>query len=262
MGRCCLDILQSIMAERRRDVGAARESVPVESLAAAVEARTHHSLSAALAADGTGIIAEMKKASPSAGLLREQYEPADIARMYARTGACGLSVLTEPRHFAGDEQHLRSARCACDLPILRKDFMCDPYQVCEAAAWGADVVLLIVAALERGQLREMYDEAVRLGLDVLAEAHTGEEVETALGLEGAIVGVNSRNLKTLKTDLAVARELAERVPGDRLSVAESGIRTRDDVEALERLGYNGFLVGESLMRAPDPGAALASLLGY
>lgn len=249
------------MAERRRDVASAGQVTPAEVLAEESARRIHHSLAAALLSDGTSVIAEMKKASPSAGVLREEYSPADIARAYGESGACGLSVLTEPRHFAGEAEHLRAARSACDLPILRKDFMCHPYQVLEAAAWGADAVLLIVAALETGRLREMYDEAVRLGLDVLAEAHTGEEIDGALALEEAIVGVNSRDLKTLKTDLAVARDLADRIPAERLSVAESGIKTRHDVEELEALGYNGFLVGETLMRADDPGAALRGLCG-
>lgn len=256
-----MDILQSIMAERRGDVASASQVTPVEVLAGEAARRTHHSLTAALTSDGTSIIAEMKKASPSAGVLRDEYIPADIALMYRDNGACAVSVLTEPRHFGGDEQHLRAVRGAVDIPVLRKDFICDAYQICEAAAWGADVVLLIVAALEPERLRELHDEAKRLGLDVLAEAHTGEELDAALGLEGAIIGVNSRDLKTLKTDLAVARDLAGRIPSDRLSVAESGIRTRDDIEALEQLGYNGFLVGETLMRARDPGAALRGLLG-
>ena len=249
------------MVERLADVEAASRAAPVELLAEAAAARIHHSLADALASEGTNIIAEMKKASPSAGVLMEDYRPFDIARAYADNGACALSVLTEPRHFGGTGEHLRAARSAVDLPILRKDFVCDAYHLHEAAAWGADAVLLIVAALEPGRLRSLHEEALRLGLDVLAEAHTADEVEAALALEGAIVGVNSRDLKTLKTDLAVARSLAGRIPAGRLSVAESGIRTRGDIDELGNLGYNGFLVGESLVRQRDPGAALKALLG-
>lgn len=256
-----MNVLESIMAERKADVEAARTAVPVALLRAQAAGRTHHSLVARLREDGTHIIAEMKKASPSAGLLRDVYRPRQIALQYAAGGACGISVLTEPRHFRGNADHLRDVRGAVDLPLLRKDFMCDPYQIAEAAACGADVVLLIVAALPAELLRSLHDEAVRFGLEVLAEAHTADEVDAALSLPGALVGVNSRNLKTLQTDLAVARELARRIPADRLSIAESGIRKRRDVEELQALGYKGFLVGEVLMQTPHPAEKLAELLG-
>jgi indole-3-glycerol phosphate synthase len=203
----------------------------------------------------------MKKASPSAGLLQAAYRPVEIARRYRDAGAAAISVLTEPRHFKGSGSDLREVRRVVELPILRKDFMCDPYQVYEAAAWGADVILLIVAALERSVLEGLYREALACGLDVLVEAHTEAELDVGLGLEQAVIGVNSRDLKTLRTDLAVARGLAARIPAGRLAVAESGIRSYADVEMLAEAGYRGFLVGEALMRGGAPEAKLAQLLG-
>jgi indole-3-glycerol phosphate synthase len=256
-----MDLLQSIMAERLADVEAARRAVSAAALYELAAQRTHHSLRARLrAGPGPRVIAEVKKASPSAGLLRPDYRPEELAGAYAAAGAVGISVLTEPRHFRGSEQHLCRVRRAVELPVLRKDFLGDPYQVAEAAAWGADVILLIVAALDPRRLRELYDEAVRLGLEVLAEAHTEAELEAGLSLEAAIVGVNSRDLKTLRTDLAVAERLARRIPAERLRIAESGIRTRADIERLEAVGYDGFLIGETLLAAPDPGARLRGLL--
>ena len=254
-------MLDQIMAERRDGVAMAKRAAPIRDLEAQAAGRTHHGLGAALQAPGTRIVAEMKKASPSAGLLREDYHPADIAAIYAAAGAAAVSVLTEPRHFGGSADHLRAVRRTVDLPILRKDFMCDPYQVVEAAAWGADVILLIVAALEPERLRDLYDCAMAQGLDVLVESHTRRELELALELDTAIVGVNSRNLKTLKTDLAVARELAAAIPPDRLAIAESGIRSRADIVDLEAHAYRGFLIGESIISHPDPAAKLRELLG-
>ncbi len=257
-----MNILESIMAERRADVAGARKRVSRDALRDEAGARVHHSLAASLESGaGTRIVSEMKKASPSAGLLRHQYEPAEIAARYEAQGAAGISVLTEPRHFLGSAEHLRQARAACNLPILRKDFTCDAYQLYEAAAWGADIVLLIIAALDPAELRDLYDEAVGIGLEVLAEAHTADEVEAALALERSIVGVNSRNLKTLKTDLAVARDLSGYIPGNRLSIAESGIKKRGDIVSLEACGYSGFLIGEALVKQDDPGGKLAELLG-
>ncbi len=250
------------MLERRVDVAAARAAVSDAELRRLASTRRHHSLAAALrAALVRAIIAEMKKASPSAGLLRPDYRPVEIAGVYAAAGAAGLSVLTEPRHFLGSAEHLRAVRAAVELPILRKDFTTDPYQVLEAAAWGADVVLLIVAALEVDALRRLHATAMELGLEVLAEAHTAAEVECALTLDGAIVGVNSRNLKTLKTDLGVARELAACIPRGRLCIAESGMSRRAEIEALAGVGYQGFLIGESLLASTDPGAKLRELRG-
>ena len=250
------------MDERRADVARARREVPLQHLREAAASRVHHSLhESLLRPGGTRVIAELKQASPSAGVIRAQYDPAATAGAYERAGAAGISVLTEPRHFQGDSEHLRKVRASVSLPVLRKDFLCDPYQVWEAAAWGADVVLLIAAALDDAEMRALHAAARECGLDVLAEAHTAGEVERILPLERVIVGVNSRNLKTLKTDLSVAEELASVIPADRLAIAESGIRQREDILRLEACGYRGFLVGESLMADPDPGAKLRELLG-
>jgi indole-3-glycerol phosphate synthase len=257
-----MDVLNEIMAQRRADVDAAKRLVPPARLRKEAEQRTHHSLPGSLAAGtGTRIIAEVKKASPSAGLLQADYRPAETARIYEESGACAISVLTEPRHFQGCEQHLREVRAAVRLPLLRKDFVCDPYQILEAAAWGADVVLLIVAALGPGELTALHRCARDCGLDVLVEAHTAGELDAALSLPDAIVGVNSRNLKTLKTDLGIARDLSARIPAGRMAIAESGIRTREDIEALERAGYRGFLIGETLMRDRDPAGKMRELMG-
>jgi indole-3-glycerol phosphate synthase len=257
-----MDILASIMAERKQDVAVASREIPLSRLRREAGHRKPASLAKALRArHGTAVIAELKKASPSAGLLRPDYQPGRIAAGYAAAGAVAVSVLTEPRHFLGSADHLREVRRCVHLPILRKDFLCDSYQVAEAAAWGADVVLLIVAALDRATLHRLYREALDFGLEVLAEAHTAEELDLALELEHAIVGVNSRNLKTLKTDLAVARNLAAGIPDDRLAIAESGIHSRADVLGLEKAGYDGFLIGEALLRGADPAEELRGLTG-
>lgn len=255
-------MLSTIMSERVADAAVGRLHRPLRDLAAAARDRVHHSLRDALAAGGAPIriIAETKQASPSAGLLQPEYDPAANARAYAEGGACGISVLTEPRHFLGRVEDLEAVRAAVDLPVLRKDFVGDVYQIAEAAAWGADAVLLIVAALERALLRDLHAAARHYGLDVLAEAHTVEEVEVALALDGAIVGVNSRNLRTLRTDLRVAEELGRAIPPDRLAVAESGIRTRAEILRLSACGYRGFLIGETLLRGGHPAENLRELL--
>jgi indole-3-glycerol phosphate synthase len=256
-----VDILEQIMSERRAAVDAARRAAPVEALRERAANRVHHSLAAALAREGTAIVAEVKKASPSAGLLRPDYDPGRMASIYAANGARAISVLTEPNHFLGSPAHLEAVRAAVALPVLRKDFMCDPYQVVEAAAWGADAVLLIVAALDDGLMTRLYATARALGLEVLAEAHNAGELARAVRLEDAVLGVNNRNLKTLKTDLAVARRLSARIPAGRLALAESGIGTRADIERLAAVGYHGFLIGESIVGNSDPGAKLRELVG-
>lgn len=257
-----MDILEQIMEERKADVAEAKKRAPLDALKERAKDRTHRSLSAKLTApDGTKIIAEMKKASPSAGLLREDYDPEELAHIYAESGAAAVSVLTEPNHFQGCEQDLVNVRNAVRLPVLRKDFICDVYQVYETAAWGADIILLIAAGLEAGRMREIYDASLECGLEVLAEAHTADETRQVLGLEQAIVGINSRNLRTLKTDLKITEKLADVIPPDRLSIAESGIKSRFEVEQLEKLNYNGFLVGEAVLCGPDPGMVLKELIG-
>lgn len=254
-------MLDTIVAKRREDALVAERLVPATELRRRAAGLARRSLRAALAGGtSTRIIAEMKRASPSAGALRE-LDPAAMARCYENSGACALSVLTEPNWFKGTEADMRLARGAVRLPVLRKDFVVEPYQVLETAAWGADVLLLIVAAMDAARLRDLYDMAVGLGLEVLAEAHTESELELAVSLPHAVVGVNSRDLKTLKTDLGTAIRLAALIPRDRLAVAESGIKTRADIKTLESAGYRGFLIGETLMRASDPGSALRDLMG-
>ncbi|MBN1670668.1 MAG: indole-3-glycerol phosphate synthase TrpC [Kiritimatiellae bacterium] len=256
------NVLDTIMAERRADAQRAMREIPVESLSAQARGWTRRSLVQALRqASGSRIVAEVKRASPSAGVIRPGGDPADIALGYERAGAIGLSVLTEPRHFSGSRADLRAVRDAVALPVLRKDFMCTDYQIHEAAAWGADVVLLIVAGLPRDVLLRLHAVAVEDGLETLVEIHAESELDLALQCDSAIVGVNSRNLKTLETDLSVARTLAPAIPRDRVSIAESGIRTREEIVELEELGYNGFLVGSTLMKAARPSEKLRQLLG-
>ncbi len=255
--------LAAVMAERRADAARARRAVPLDALrraAAAMQPARRLAPRLGDPAAGPALIAEFKRASPSAGRLRPDGDVAALAAAYQRAGAAAVSVLTEPRHFLGTDDDLRRVRAAVSLPVLRKDFVADPYQVFEARALGADLVLLIVAGLDDAALRALYETALEVGLEPLVEIHSPADLDRARPLERAILGVNSRDLNTLKTDLAVARALAPRLPPGRPAVAESGIRTRADVEALWALGYRGFLVGETLLRAGDPAAA-AALLG-
>lgn len=254
------------MAERRNDARQAGAHLSLERLKQIVAGLPKiRSLKQRLTCVETrgrqaGIIAEVKKASPSAGLLRAKYDPAAVAGTYEQAGAIGISVLTEPRHFLGRDEDLKQVRQAVNLPILRKDFVSDPYQVFETRALGADVILLIAAGLERHLLNELYIIALDAGLDVIVEAHTREEMERAIPLDQAIIGVNSRNLNTLKTDLACAMDLASLIPTGRPAIAESGIKTRHDIEELLKKGYKGFLIGETLMKSDNAAATLRELL--
>jgi indole-3-glycerol phosphate synthase len=205
------------------------------------------------------VIAEVKKASPSKGVLREHFVPADIARSYESGGAACLSVLTDERFFQGCAAYLQQARVACNLPVLRKDFLIDPYQVVEARAMGADCVLLIAACLDDGLMSELEACAIEQGLDVLVEVHDGEELERALRLKTPLIGVNNRNLRTFEVSLDTTIGLLPRIPDDRLLVTESGILARADVQRMRSAGVHTFLVGEAFMRAPDPGQALREL---
>lgn len=253
--------LQSVMAERRHDAWRACKQIPLERLEKiAAGLPKCRSLKARLRGATPGIIAEVKKASPSAGVLCQAYQPAALAQTYEQAGAAGISVLTEPRHFLGKDEDLRQVRQVVNLPILRKDFLSDPYQVFESRSLGADVVLLIAAGLEHHLLKELYIIALAIGLEVIVEVHTGEELERALPLKEAIIGVNSRNLQTLITDLAVARELAPLIPSERLAIAESGLKSRAEIEELQALGYKGFLIGETLMKSDNAAATLRELL--
>jgi indole-3-glycerol phosphate synthase len=216
-------------------------------------------LRAQLTAGRPAVIAEVKKASPSRGVIRADFRPAEIAASYAAAGAACLSVLTDVDFFQGSDAHLQQARAACALPVLRKDFLIDAWQIHEARALGADCVLLIVAALDDAALREFAALARELGMDVLVEAHDADELERALALPEAIVGINNRDLRTFATSLDTTLALRARVPADRLLVTESGIHTPADVARMRAAGVHAFLVGEAFMRADDPGAALRRL---
>lgn len=255
------------MAERRNDAWQASAHLPLEHLERIVaglpKIRSLKERLTCVQARGRQavIIAEVKKASPSAGLLCKLYDPAALARTYAQAGAAGVSVLTEPRHFLGRDEDLKQVRQAVNLPILRKDFMSDPYQVFETRALGADAILLIAAGLENSLLKQLYIIALAIGLDVIVEVHTQNEMDRVLPLDQAILGVNSRDLDTLKTDLSFARDLAPLIPKSRLAIAESGITSRHDIEDLQARGYQGFLIGESLMKSVDAAATLHALIG-
>jgi indole-3-glycerol phosphate synthase len=258
------DILQRIVAVKRDEVAAAQRLRPAAALRRAAEARGElrdfaGALRARLAAGEPAVIAEVKKASPSKGVLREHFVPAAIAAGYARHGAACLSVLTDARFFQGAAEHLQQARAACALPVLRKDFVVDAYQVDEARAMGADAVLLIAACLADGQMAELEAQAQALGMAVLVEVHDGAELERALRLRTPLLGINNRNLRSFEVSLQTTLDLLGAVPADRLLVTESGILARGDVRRLREHGVHAFLVGEALMRASDPGVALAEL---
>ncbi len=212
-------------------------------------------------ADKPAVIAEIKKASPSKGIIRADFNPAEIAKSYEKGGAACLSVLTDEQYFQGSAAYLKQARAACKLPVLRKDFMIDPYQVYEARAMGADCILLIVAALELAQMRELELTAHNLGMAVLVEVHDADELELALQLETPLLGINNRNLRTFDVTLQTTLDLLEKTPEDRFVVTESGIFTPEDVALMRSHNVNGFLVGEAFMRQDDPGAELTRVFG-
>ncbi|HJS36858.1 MAG TPA: indole-3-glycerol phosphate synthase TrpC [Burkholderiales bacterium] len=258
------DILRRILATKRAEGEAARASVPLAEMerrarAAAAPRDFAGALRAKIAAGKPAVIAEIKRASPSKGMLRDPYDPVAIARSYAAAGAACLSVLTDREYFQGAPEHLIAARAACALPVLRKDFVVEPYQVVEARAMGADCILLIAAALSAGDMRGLEQIAQGLGMAVLVEVHDAEELEAALTLATPLVGINNRDLRTFETRLERTIELLPRVPGQHLLVSESGIATPEDALRLWASGVRAFLVGEAFMRAPDPGISLKSL---
>jgi len=258
------DILDKIVAVKREEIAAASKARPLAALRAEAEARRdtrgfEAALRAKVVAGLAAVIAEVKKASPSKGVLREHFVPADIAASYERHGAACLSVLTDERFFQGHADYLRQARAACALPVLRKDFMVDAYQVFEARAMGADCILLIAACLDDAQMRDLEACAMTLGMDVLVEVHDGAELERALQLKTPLLGINNRNLRSFEVTLDTTLGLLSRVPAGKLLVTESGILSRADVQRMRAAGVHAFLVGEAFMRAPDPGEALAAL---
>lgn len=261
------DILRRIVAVKHDEVASACAATPLAMLRAQAESRRaerrgfESALRAKLAAGRPAVIAEVKKASPSKGVLREHFVPAEIAASYERHGAAALSVLTDERFFQGAADYLRQARAACTLPVLRKDFMVDAYQVAEAGAMGADCILLIAACLDDAQMTDLEAQAVDLGLDVLVEVHDAAELERALRLQTRLVGINNRDLRSFEVTLDTTLGLLAQVPADRLLVTESGILAPADVQRMRAAGVHAFLVGEAFMRAPDPGQALQALFG-
>lgn len=260
------DILERIVAVKREEIAVAKSRRGEVSLREEAEARRDtrgftDALRRKADADQAAVIAEVKKASPSKGVLREHFVPAEIAASYERGGAACLSVLTDERFFQGAAAYLQQARAACALPVLRKDFMVDGYQVFEARAMGADCILLIAACLGDAQMADLEAQAHALGMDVLVEVHDGAELDRALRLKTSLVGINNRNLRSFEVSLETTLGLLPRVPSERLLITESGILARADVQRLRDAKVNAFLVGEAFMRAADPGKALADLFG-
>ena len=263
------DILERIIATKRAEVAHGLNTMPMNSLRDQVEAQRQDpfytprgfvaAIERKIANGNPGIIAEIKKASPSKGILRADFEPALIARSYEQHGAACLSVLTDVQYFQGSSDYLKTARAACALPVLRKDLMIDAYQVLDARAMGADAILLIAAALDLDQMRELEQCAYDLGMDVLVEVHNAEELSAALQLKTPLLGINNRNLKTFEVTLETTIDLLSSIGDDKIIVTESGILERADVLRMREHHVNAFLVGEVFMRAPDPGAALAAL---
>ena len=258
------DILNKILAVKAQEVAADRKRVSEAELLQAAKARHDirgfaQAIEQKIEAGLPGVIAEVKKASPSKGVLRENFQPAEIAVSYASHGAACLSVLTDVQFFQGADEYLSQARAACALPVLRKDFMVDPYQIIAARAMGADCILLIVSALSANQLSEFEACAFELGMDVLVEVHDAQELEIALDLNTSLLGINNRNLRTFETSLQTTIDLLARIPADKRVITESGILQPADVKKMRDHDIHAFLVGEAFMRAPDPGVELARL---
>lgn len=261
------DILNKIIATKHDEIAAAMRVKPLSAIRAEAEARQRAgdvrdfaaAIEAKIAAGQSGVIAEIKKASPSKGVLRESFDPPAIAASYERAGAACLSVLTDAPFFQGAAEYLVAARQACALPALRKEFIVDEYQVAESRALGADAILLIVAALDDARLEALEAAALDYGMDVLVEVHDGKELDRALRLRTPLVGINNRNLRNFSVTLDTTFNLLSRIPSERLVVTESGIATQRDVALMRSKGVHAFLVGEAFMRAPDPGKALTAL---
>ena len=260
------DILDKIVAVKLREVAAAKTRKSLELVRADAESRVLTrdfvgAIRAKIAEGKPAVIAEVKKASPSKGVIREDFIPADIAQSYAEFGAACLSVLTDVQFFQGSVDYLKQARASCQLPVLRKDFMVDSYQIYESRSMGADAVLLIAACLDDAQMKDMESIALSLDMAVLVEVHDQAELERALKLRTPLIGINNRNLKTFEVSLDTTLTLRSQVPAERILVTESGIHTRDDVLRMGAAGISTFLVGEAFMRVPEPGEALTALFG-
>jgi len=260
------DILKKIIARKHEEIAERSAKVSIDDLKQQIESASPvrpfvGSMEEKIASGRAAVISEIKKASPSKGVLREDFNPAEIARSYAANGAACLSVLTDRDYFQGHEDYLVQAREACDLPVIRKDFIIDPYQVYEARAIGADCILLIVSVLDDQQMGSLMDLAHELGMDVLVEVHDREELDRALKFDTRLVGINNRNLRTFEVSLNTTLELLDVIPDDRIVVTESGILSPHDVKLMREHDVHAFLVGEAFMRADDPGAELAALFG-
>ena len=263
------DILNKILETKRREINDALQATPLLALRASAEGMSKSrdfiprdfiaAIQAKIVAGQPAVIAEIKKASPSKGIIRANFNPAEIAKSYEAGGAACLSVLTDVEYFQGSADYLKQARAACNLPVLRKDFMIDAYQVYEARAMGADCILLIAAAIDLTKMRELENIAHELGMAVLIEVHDGEELELALQLKTPLLGINNRNLRTFDVTLQTTLDLLPRIPKDKIIVTESGIFTVDDVKLLRDNNVNAFLVGEAFMRQPEPGVELIKL---
>jgi indole-3-glycerol phosphate synthase len=258
------DILERILEVKRAEVAAAAHIKPLEEIRSEAQAAPPPrdfgaALRAKIESGRPAVIAEIKKASPSKGVLREAFHPTEIAASYARHGAACLSVLTDIQFFQGRPEYLEQARTASGLPVLRKDFLTEPYQIYEARVLGADCVLIIVAALDLARMQELEAISETLGMAVLVEVHDAAELDLALALRTPLVGINNRNLRTFETRLETTLDLLDRIPDDKLVITESGISAPEDVALMRQHGVNGFLVGEAFMRSPDPGAELARL---
>jgi indole-3-glycerol phosphate synthase len=260
------DILNKILASKKTEVAASKLAVSLDQLQAQAEAQGEPrdcvgSIHKKIMANKSAVIAEIKKASPSKGVIRENFKPAEIAKSYEKAGAACLSVLTDEQYFQGSAAYLKQARAACKLPVLRKDFIIDEYQVFEARAMGADCILLIVAALELAQMQKLEALANELGMAVLVEVHDADELALALQLDTPLIGINNRNLRTFEVSLQTTLDLLKIMPEDRFVVTESGIFTPEDVKLMMDNQVQGFLVGEAFMRQDDPGAELARVFG-
>jgi indole-3-glycerol phosphate synthase len=260
------DILNQIVTVKRQEVAAAQTRIPLAAIRADAESRVltrdfENALRRKIAAGKSAVIAEIKKASPSKGVIRADFIPADIAQSYAESGAACLSVLTDREFFQGQVDFLKQARASCDLPVLRKDFMIDAYQIYESRAIGADCVLLIAAILEDAQMAEFEAIARNLDMAVIVEVHDRAELDRALKLKTPLIGINNRNLRTFEVSLATTLGMLADIPAERIAVTESGILTKADVKTMRDAGVHAFLVGEAFMRADEPGEALADLFG-